>query len=669
LLLKRLATLITLIFLFSAQVCFCAEEYRVNNIYIDNSDRLIYIQGQGNFKTAKSNYIPIPTDNPNKINLVNNITTFKMSNPYRYVIDIPNAILSTPSKTYKFHNSIINSLVISQFSINPNIIRVVISTDKESDISKFKVFSNGTDIIVKYANSIIDNSIQYKFYTPSGDMDKSAGLQNTSASYNFNNSEEIFELNPALQTKYYLGKISQNSDGLILRGIGSISLQKATYNSDNTQASIILDNASLSPKLDNKTFKIPSTITKSETTLTINRINSRKVKLTLLGESLRDYRFVISPDGQSLFISHRTYVINTAFTSSPARAEDYKTSLTSTGYRLFEFIFNKAVTYNVFELNDNFYLDIDNLSDFNETKFLNTLAKLDVKVTAQKISQDKTRYIIPLRTLNFAYANVESNSKSIKLCFKNKPIGEIKNEVIVGNIEETKKDESDKKNDKTAKKDSKSENINVIYIPKEDDENKKIKTERFRKKKENPTISAMKKVVLDPGHGGADSGAISGSLYEKTLNLIIAKMVEERLTKKDIHVYMTRSKDETLTLEDRVNFSNEINPDIYVSIHANSTLQGDSYGLETHYYKDDSIDLARTVHSNFASGKNLEKWETKDRGVIKSRFYVINHTEAPSILIEIGFISNAVEKEKLLKSKRQEEIADSIVKGILEYLK
>ena len=179
----------------------------------------------------------------------------------------------------------------------------------------------------------------------------------------------------------------------------------------------------------------------------------------------------------------------------------------------------------------------------------------------------------------------------------------------------------------------------------------------------------MRKVVIDPGHGGSDSGAMRENVQEKTLNLQVAKLVAQKLEKKNIYVYMTRSKDTTTSLEDRVNYSNELSPDIYVSIHANATVQEDSYGLEVHYYKDDSYDLAQTIHEHFASDKNLKKWETKDRGVIKSRFYVINHTIAPSILIEMGFISNPSERAKLLTKERQEELANSIVKGILEYLK
>ena len=179
----------------------------------------------------------------------------------------------------------------------------------------------------------------------------------------------------------------------------------------------------------------------------------------------------------------------------------------------------------------------------------------------------------------------------------------------------------------------------------------------------------MRKVVLDAGHGGIDSGAIGGGLFEKDINLEVTKMVEDALRKKNIYVYMVREKDATVTLEERVNYSNEIDPDIFVSIHTNSTVKEDSFGLETHYFKDDSIELAEIIHKNFASERNLKKWETKDRGMIKSRFYVINHTEAPSVLIEIGFLSNLEERAKLNKKKRKEEIADAIVEGILEYLK
>ena len=657
--LHRLTAVILFLLMLAVQGVLCsafgAESLKINDIVIDNSDRLIYIRGTGSFKGVQS-AVYAPTPSNSSVNIINNITPFTISSPFRYVLDIPNSTLIGPSRNYKLQNSIIQNVALSQFSVNPNVVRIVFSVSKQSDLSKFKTYTNGTDIVVKYNSSVIDNSIQYKFYTPTGDSNKSSLLQNTSASLVYNTSNEIIEINPRLQTKYYLSQISQNSDGLILRGLGQISMQRASYNDDNTISEVILDSATLASKLENKTYNIPSS-NKIKATLTISKLTSKKIKLTLKSDNTRDFRFVISPDGQSLFVSHRTYVINTIFSTNTAKVNSYKMTKNSNGYSIFDIVFNQAVTYDVFELNDSFYLDVNNLGDYNTVLFEQMLKNSDIKIQVLKISQDKTRFIIPMKDLNFAYANVESNAKSIKLCFKEKAIiPAVKNEVLIAakNVEKEIKDEK------------KSQNLNVIYIPKEDE---KPEVEKPKKKKEPPTISSMKKVVLDPGHGGVDSGAIGGGYYEKTLNLAVAKLVKERLEKKDIYVYMTRSKDATMTLEDRVNYSNELNPDIYVSIHTNSTVKEDSFGLETHYYKDDSFELAQKIHSVFASEKNLKKWDTKDRGVIKSCFYVINHTEAPSVLIEIGFISNLEERAKLLTKERQEQIAESIAKGILGYLK
>ena len=639
---------------------FCAENYKIKDLFIDNSDRIIFLQTQGNFKNNQTqNFVPV-SESGNSVKLINSIATMALNNPSRYVIDIPNATLIGASRDYKFENSkIIQNIKLSQFSTSPSIVRMTITVNNNSDLSKFKIYTYGGNIVIKYNNQIIDNSIQYKFYTLSGDMDKSATNQNTGAIVKNNATGEETQLKPVFQTKYHLSRIDQNSDGLILRGLGEISLQKTTYSPDNTKAVITIDNATVSSRLQDKTYYIPSSQKGLEATITISKLNNKKVQLIMQGEGLRDYRVVVSQDAQNMFISHRNYVINTTFSANISQVKSYNTSKTQAGYRLFDFVFDKSVTYDVFELNDNFYLDIDNLSDYNISAFEKTFKNSDVKIQAMKIASDKTRFIIPLNALNFSYANIESNAKSIKLCFKEKPQAvvviqpEQPIKVVNATPEEVKKDET--------------ENINVTYIPKNED--KKVKKQK--KSKDEMTISAMKKVVLDPGHGGTDCGAIAlgNKFYEKTINLEVAKLVQEKLMKKDVYVYMTRTKDETLSLEDRVNYSNEINPDIYVSIHANSTVQEISYGLETHYYKDDSIDLANTIHANFASQKNLKKWDTIDRGVIKSRFYVINHIDAPGVLIEMGFISNAAERDKLNTKERKEQIADSITKGILEYLK
>ena len=99
---------------------------------------------------------------------------------------------------------------------------------------------------------MINNSLQYKFYTPTGDTGVGSGVHQTSAVVTYNNTGETKEYLPRFKTKYYLSQISQNSDGLILRGIGTVAYQKATYSPDNTKASFFLDNSSMTSKLDGR---------------------------------------------------------------------------------------------------------------------------------------------------------------------------------------------------------------------------------------------------------------------------------------------------------------------------------------------------------------------------------------------------------------------------------
>ena len=485
-----LRILIALLFMFfiGVQKAFCADLY-IEDAIIDNSDKVILIRGTGNYKSDKTyTYTPNPESNSTK--LINNITSFTMSNPYRFVLDIPNAALAGSSRNYKVTNSkTIQSVQLAQFSANPDIARVVVTLKSADLFTKFKVYSDGANIVLKYSDPVVDNSIQYKFYTTSGDMDKNATLQNTSAVVTYNNTGEELDLKPRLQTKYYLSQISQNSDGLILRGLGAVSYQRAVYNDDNTSAYLILDNADVAAKLENKSYNIPSSDRDIKATLTITKPTDKKVKLTLNGENLKDYRFVVSPDGQCLFISHRGYIINTIFSTNSAKIDSYSVSRTQTGYKIFDFVFNQSVTYDVFELGDNFYFDINNLGDYNEQAFEKFLKDSELNIQVIKISSDKTRFVIPASGLNFSYANVESNAKSIKLCFREKPAIQKPqtdpNEIII--VDNSSKNKP-KENIKNVKDDEKVESTEILYIPKTDDKDKKEEKPQKPKRKKDTTF-------------------------------------------------------------------------------------------------------------------------------------------------------------------------------------
>ena len=173
-------------------------------------------------------------------------------------------------------------------------------------------------------------------------------------------------------------------------------------------------------------------------------------------------------------------------------------------------------------------------------------------------------------------------------------------------------------------------------------------------------------VIIDPGHGGKDSGAIGiGGVLEKDVILPISKRITEVLERNGIQVIMTRDSDYFVTLPGRVTMSEQANADVFVSIHANSAgaNRPEVSGLETYHY-DSGLRLAQIVHS-----KILQSLNVRDRKVRKARFYVLRKTSMPAILVETGFLTGRDDVAKLRTSAYQNQMADAIAQGILQYLK
>ena len=127
---------------------------------------------------------------------------------------------------------------------------------------------------------------------------------------------------------------------------------------------------------------------------------------------------------------------------------------------------------------------------------------------------------------------------------------------------------------------------------------------------------------------------------------------------------MTRSDNTTVSLADRVKMSLEFHPDLFLSIHINSLEANTSiFGIETYYYTPQSKILAQCVHARL-----VQELDVPDRGVRQARFYVINHTPLPSILAEVGFISNPDERSKLVTAEYQDRIARALEDGVAQYM-
>ena len=191
-------------------------------------------------------------------------------------------------------------------------------------------------------------------------------------------------------------------------------------------------------------------------------------------------------------------------------------------------------------------------------------------------------------------------------------------------------------------------------------------------------------IFLDPGHGGSDSGAFENGVKEKDLTLSVYNKVSSRLASLGYTVLTSRNTDKDVGLVSRADQANKSNADIFLSIHFNAGGRGTAYGIETYYYKPEAgytpainkenhnnperIEKSRKL-ANKIQQNLLYKTGAYDRGVKRASLAVLRETSIPSILVELGFIDNQEEVNKIKTNEYQEKLADGIVDGIVEYYK
>ncbi|NJR62424.1 MAG: N-acetylmuramoyl-L-alanine amidase [Cyanobacteria bacterium CRU_2_1] len=172
-------------------------------------------------------------------------------------------------------------------------------------------------------------------------------------------------------------------------------------------------------------------------------------------------------------------------------------------------------------------------------------------------------------------------------------------------------------------------------------------------------------VVIDPGHGGEDVGAVGiNGLREADVVLPIAQQLATLLQQQGIQVIMTRTDDREVELEPRVQLAEQANATLFVSIHANSMGMDrpDINGAETYYYSS-GAGLAQTIQTSIVGNLDMT-----DRGVRQARFYVLRRTSMPAVLVEIGFVTGSEDAPRLSDSEFQSQMAAAIAQGILQYI-
>ena len=222
-----------------------------------------------------------------------------------------------------------------------------------------------------------------------------------------------------------------------------------------------------------------------------------------------------------------------------------------------------------------------------------------------------------------------------------------------------------------------------------------------------------KVIVLDPGHGGKDTGAIGYKKYrEKVVVMQIAKELSKLLTKLGYKVHMTRTGDRFIKLQKRTEFANRKNADLFISIHANAVPKRNAekaYGIETYFLSNDdkagserakrvaamenskdlhdvtfygqqdfinilnrekikmserlAYDLQRNVLANLRKGFS----DVKDGGVREGPFWILVGAQMPAVLVEVGFITHQKEAQRLVNRTYQKRFAEGLANGINQY--
>ena len=191
-------------------------------------------------------------------------------------------------------------------------------------------------------------------------------------------------------------------------------------------------------------------------------------------------------------------------------------------------------------------------------------------------------------------------------------------------------------------------------------------------------------IVLDPGHGGIDGGTSFNDILEKNINLSIGFKLKDVLIKRGATVIMTREIDDSLDdhidnggsrhredLNSRVKVVNENEVDIYISIHVNHTKNKNRLGPIIFYNKDseESKKLAVCMQDYL---NNLSAYNKMDEyikhSVTSGNYYTLSNIMVPGIIVEMGFISNKIDRELLLDDEHQNEIVDLIARSVITYI-
>ena len=177
-------------------------------------------------------------------------------------------------------------------------------------------------------------------------------------------------------------------------------------------------------------------------------------------------------------------------------------------------------------------------------------------------------------------------------------------------------------------------------------------------------------IYIDPGHGGTDCGAIANNLVEAEVNLQVAMLLASFLDAQGVQVYTSRDKDATVSLENRARCANALRPHLFLSLHCNAAESSQAKGLEVWTSPGQTASDAAADHISKALQAAFTfrrfRADHSDGDLDKeAKFYVLQNTSSPAVLVEMGFLTNLEEADWLGRISTQKEMALTLALGVL----
>lgn len=614
-----LTLIITFAFCFNA----CnASALKITDLVVDNSEALIVL----------------PSDNNGNKSI--SVSSNRLDNPQRTYFDIKDAILTTSSIEYFLKSSNISQIKIAQNSTDPKIVRLTIYHNDKFDPSKIQLLKMKNALVFrikepKTNQNFLKLIFRESFHTNSDYLENlnflktssnsNSQQQTTSGALTQEDLNKLFigKSNLKLGTQNFINKVSIKNGNMLLNGLGTFTSQKPLVLYNPTRVVFDFPNSLLNNVYNNQTFKISET-----EKMQISQFEPSKVRVCVHTEKPEKYIPVFSFDNQSMLIANTDRISSIKLFDKKSKLESFKIKKVSFEQENLEFEFNNPAIFGINTLGGYFSLYLYNTYFEDLNKIKNTIKNSCFSnASVQFLSNSIIKISIPKSSSGYVRILNSQDGQNLVLQIFNP-----------------------------------NKKIDSVEAPKTMTPPKA--TEEFSPEHLQPNVKVNKKlIVLDAGHGGTETGAIRAGILEKDMTIDVTKKVAKILSQKGYEIVMTRNDDETVSLQKRVEISNEKNPAVFMSIHINASVSESARGVETHYYKDNSLEFAKIVQSKLA------KLNSPDRGVHKSRFYVINHTIAPAVLVEIGFISNTQERNDMLSEERKQQTAKLLAEAILEYLK